>query len=219
MSRVRARRRPHVVRVTESAADILSAMLALICPSCGGPLPSHAAALPLVTCAYCSVSVSRHGHGFKVQEGSVARPPSDAIKKRLSDFHERIAAGIKADGDPVEILKRVLHEQLGFESEADVVARITLGLAADVKAQCGVDVSRDSLVLCRLGEAYLQRLDELREAHTAELNLPFIAVTSQGPVHYTRTITIADLEALATVREPEDEPSPAPRKKNWWWPF
>lgn|SRR5690606_17671410 len=193
-------------------------MLALVCPACGGPLPSQAAVLPLVTCAYCSVSLSRREHTFDAQEGSVAKPPSNETRQRLSAFSDRIAAGIEADGDPQEVLKGVLHEQLGLESEAEVVARIAMGLAAEVRDRSGVDVSRDALILCRIAEAYLVCLEQLRQTHTAELNLPFLTASSRGPVHFVRTITIADLQALATAHEPGAAPRENSKKK-WWWPF
>ena len=192
-------------------------MNALICPSCGAPLPAAAATDPEVTCAWCRVTVCRDAEDFFVQEGSVPQPPEPQEQDRRKAFLDATGRGL-ADGEPREVLIAALVEHMGLQDGADVVADVTLGLAAAMQEAHGVDVSRDAIALCRVAEGYLRATGDLRESGTATLNLPFLGATSSGPFHLDRTLTIADVRSLAAAGRRRPRPKAKARKKRWW-PF
>ena len=58
----------------------------------------------------------------------------------------------------------------------------------------GIDLRSDAVALQRLKEAAEQAKIELSSTMSTDLNLPFIGVGKQGPVHLTRTLTRSELE-------------------------
>jgi len=69
-------------------------------------------------------------------------------------------------------------------------------IAEEFKRQEGIDVRNDPMALQRLKEAAEKAKCELSTAMEANVNLPFITATAEGPKHLTMTITRAKLEQL-----------------------
>ncbi len=66
------------------------------------------------------------------------------------------------------------------------------------KAQTGVDLSQDKMAVQRLKEAAEKAKTELSAVVTTNVNLPFISLTSEGPVHLDLTLTRAMFEELTS---------------------
>ena len=69
-------------------------------------------------------------------------------------------------------------------------------LANEFKRTEGIDLRKDPMALQRLKEAAEKAKCELSTAMEANVNLPFITATAQGPKHLTTTLTRAKLEQL-----------------------
>ncbi|HEY4183193.1 MAG TPA: molecular chaperone DnaK [Kofleriaceae bacterium] len=67
-------------------------------------------------------------------------------------------------------------------------------LADDFAAEHGMDLRKDSVALQRLKEAAERAKIELSSAMTTDVNLPFIAAGSTGPLHLMREIDRGQLE-------------------------
>jgi molecular chaperone DnaK len=71
-------------------------------------------------------------------------------------------------------------------------------LAATFKGNEGIDLRQDKQALQRLTEAAEKAKIELSSATQAEINLPFITATPEGPKHLDLTLTRAKFEELAS---------------------
>jgi molecular chaperone DnaK len=69
-------------------------------------------------------------------------------------------------------------------------------LADEFKRDTGVDLMVDDQAVQRLREAAEKAKIELSTTLTADINLPFITATAEGPKHLTTTLTRAKLEEL-----------------------
>ena len=69
-------------------------------------------------------------------------------------------------------------------------------LASEFKRDTGVDLMTDDQAVQRLREASEKAKIELSTTLTADINLPFITATAEGPKHLTTTLTRAKLEEL-----------------------
>lgn len=69
-------------------------------------------------------------------------------------------------------------------------------LAGEFKRDTGVDLMTDDQAVQRLREAAEKAKIELSTTLTADINLPFITATADGPKHLTTTLTRAKLEEL-----------------------
>jgi molecular chaperone DnaK len=69
-------------------------------------------------------------------------------------------------------------------------------LADEFRRTEGIDLRKDSMALQRLKEAAEKAKCELSTAMEANINLPFITATAEGPKHLTLTLTRAKLEQL-----------------------
>ena len=69
-------------------------------------------------------------------------------------------------------------------------------LVASFKAEQGIDLSADPMVLQRLKEAAEKAKCELSSSQQTEVNLPFITADATGPKHLNVTLTRAKLEEL-----------------------
>jgi len=69
-------------------------------------------------------------------------------------------------------------------------------IAEEFKNQHGIDLRKDPMAHQRLKEAAEKAKCELSTAMEANLNLPFITATAEGPKHLTMTLTRAKLEQL-----------------------
>jgi molecular chaperone DnaK len=69
-------------------------------------------------------------------------------------------------------------------------------VAEEFKRQEGIAIRKDAMALQRLKEACEKAKCELSTAMEANINLPFITATAEGPKHLTMTLTRAKLEQL-----------------------
>ena len=69
-------------------------------------------------------------------------------------------------------------------------------LADSFKKEHGIDLRADKMALQRLKEAAEKAKKELSSAQTTKVNLPFITVSSEGPLHMDMDVTRARFEQL-----------------------
>ena len=69
-------------------------------------------------------------------------------------------------------------------------------LVSDFKADQGIDLSADPMVLQRLKESAEKAKCELSSSQQTEINLPFITADASGPKHLNITLSRAKLEEL-----------------------
>ena len=69
-------------------------------------------------------------------------------------------------------------------------------LATEFQKETGVDLRKDSQALQRLKEAAEKAKCELSSSMSTDINLPFITMNADGPVHLNMTVTRAQLEKL-----------------------
>ena len=74
--------------------------------------------------------------------------------------------------------------------------RIVDHLVKKFKDTTGVDVSKDKIALQRLKEASEQAKKELSQSTTANIQLPYLSLTENGPANLDETITRAQFEQL-----------------------
>lgn len=99
-------------------------------------------------------------------------------------------------GDGVfEVLATSGDTHLGGD---DFDKKIVDYLAAEFKANEGVDLRKDKQALQRLTEAAEKAKIELSGVTQAEINLPFITATQEGPKHLDTTLTRAKFEDLCS---------------------
>ena len=99
-------------------------------------------------------------------------------------------------GDGVfEVLATSGDTHLGGD---DFDKKIVDYLAAEFKANEGVDLRQDKQALQRLTEAAEKAKIELSGVTQAEINLPFITATQEGPKHLDTTFTRAKFEDLCS---------------------
>jgi hypothetical protein len=188
--------------------------IALTCPWCGAPLPA-VLGQPFVRCAYCDATASLSGAFATKAEAGAAAPKAavtDATsQKRVIDAFQ---AARERGAAPYEALVAAAQERLGPLGQTDAFARVCLALAADFDAENGTSVVDDPIGMSRMVEVYLRAIEAVRAEGRFEVSLPFFATTDTGPKHFSRTLTVADIAALA-AREP---PTPKPKKRGFW-PF
>jgi len=78
----------------------------------------------------------------------------------------------------------------------DMDAVVMNYLAEEFKKETGVNLMNDDQAVQRLREAAEKAKIELSTTLTADINLPFITATQDGPKHLTQTLTRAKLEEL-----------------------
>jgi molecular chaperone DnaK len=74
--------------------------------------------------------------------------------------------------------------------------RVVDHLVKKFKETTGVDVSKDKIALQRLKEAAEQAKKELSQSTTANIQLPYLSLTENGPANLDETITRAQFEQL-----------------------
>lgn len=79
----------------------------------------------------------------------------------------------------------------------DIDQKIVRYIADEYKKESGIDVSKDPLALQRLDEAAEKAKHELSSSSEAEINIPFITSTADGPQHLLLKLSRATLESLA----------------------
>jgi molecular chaperone DnaK len=99
-------------------------------------------------------------------------------------------------GDGVfEVLATSGDTHLGGD---DFDKKIVDHLAEEFRKQEGIDLRKDKQALQRLTEAAEKAKIELSSVTQAEINLPFITATQDGPKHLDLTLTRAKFEELAS---------------------
>ncbi|WP_204140519.1 molecular chaperone DnaK [Halomicronema sp. CCY15110] len=99
-------------------------------------------------------------------------------------------------GDGVfEVLSTSGDTHLGGD---DFDKKIVDSLAEDFQRNEGIDLRKDKQALQRLTEAAEKAKIELSSAGQAEINLPFITATQDGPKHLETTLTRAKFEELVS---------------------
>ncbi len=97
-------------------------------------------------------------------------------------------------GDGVcEVLATAGNNRLGGD---DFDQRIIDWMAADFKAQNGIDLKADNMANQRLKEAAEKAKIELSSGMTTNINLPFISGGPAGPLHLDMTLTRAKFNEL-----------------------
>jgi molecular chaperone DnaK len=131
-------------------------------------------------------------------------PTAAALAYGLDKKSERIAVydlgGGTFDISILEITSGVFNVKatggdthLGGE---DFDIRIIDKLAEEFQRANGVDVRKDRMALQRLKEAAEKAKHELSSSLETEINIPFIASGSAGPLHLERTMKRSELEIL-----------------------
>ena len=92
-----------------------------------------------------------------------------------------------------EVLATAGNNHLGGD---DFDQRIIDWMADSFKAEHGIDVRGDKMVLQRLKEAAEKAKIELSGMTSTNINLPFLTATASGPVHFETTLTQAKFNEL-----------------------
>ena len=93
-----------------------------------------------------------------------------------------------------EVLATAGNNHLGGD---DFDQRIIDWMADSFKAEHGIDVRGDKMVLQRLKEAAEKAKIELSGMTSTNINLPFLTATASGPVHFETTLTRAKFNELS----------------------
>jgi molecular chaperone DnaK len=71
-------------------------------------------------------------------------------------------------------------------------------LVKEFKAEHGIDISKEKIVLQRLKDAAEKAKIELSTAPSTEINLPFLTADATGPKHLMKTLSRADFDKMIT---------------------
>ena len=93
----------------------------------------------------------------------------------------------------IEVLATAGDNRLGGD---DFDQKITDWMLSEFKKLNGVDLSGDTMALQRLTEAAEKAKKELSSATTTNINLPFISMNSDGPLHFDMNLTRAKFDEL-----------------------
>ena len=93
----------------------------------------------------------------------------------------------------IEVLSTSGDNRLGGD---DFDQKITDYMLAEFKKMEGIDLSGDKMALQRLKEAAEKAKKELSAATTTNINLPFISMNSDGPLHFDMNLTRAKFDEL-----------------------
>lgn len=143
----------------------------LRCPNCEAPYEQRDIKGDRAVCEYCDAvtNISRD------REPPAATRPARPAHHGQSDQHGH-RPGVDAAAPPVGTVK------------------IVKVLIRELKRQGCTDMARDPNTLKRLLDAAHKAAAELDHAQEAVINLPFIAVTGNGPVHLQMKVTRSFLE-------------------------
>ena len=92
-----------------------------------------------------------------------------------------------------EVLATAGNNRLGGD---DFDQRIIDWMADKFKAENGVDLRGDKMVMQRLKEAAEKAKIELSGMSSTNINLPFITATANGPLHFDATLTRAEFDKI-----------------------
>ncbi len=77
----------------------------------------------------------------------------------------------------------------------DLDIMLTRMLVDEIKREYRVDLAEDKMAMQRIRDAAENAKKELSSVEECEINLPFLADTPEGPIHYLRYITRREFEA------------------------
>ena len=92
-----------------------------------------------------------------------------------------------------EVLATAGNNRLGGD---DFDQRVIDWMADKFKAENGVDLRNDKMVMQRLKEAAEKAKIELSGMSSTNINLPFITATANGPLHFDATLTRAEFDRI-----------------------
>ncbi len=92
-----------------------------------------------------------------------------------------------------EVLATAGNNRLGGD---DFDERVINWMADRFKAENGVDLRNDKMVMQRLKEAAEKAKIELSGMSSTNINLPFITATAAGPLHFDATLTRAEFDRI-----------------------
>ena len=92
-----------------------------------------------------------------------------------------------------EVLATAGNNRLGGD---DFDQRIIDWMLKEFKAENGIDLSGDKMVMQRLKDAAEKAKIELSGVMAADINLPFLTATANGPLHFESTLTRAKFNEL-----------------------
>ena len=99
-------------------------------------------------------------------------------------------------GDGVfEVLSTNGDTQLGGDNFDEVIVD---WIVDSIKTEKGVDVRSDDMALQRIRESAEKIKIELSSTTTTSVNLPYIAISESGPVHFESNISRADFEKMCS---------------------
>ena len=93
----------------------------------------------------------------------------------------------------IEVLATSGDNHLGGDDFDD---KITQYMIDEFKKEQGVDLSNDKMALQRLKESAEKAKKELSSATTTNINLPFISMNENGPLHFDMNLTRAKFDEL-----------------------
>ena len=93
----------------------------------------------------------------------------------------------------IEVLATNGDTRLGGD---DFDNKIIDWMVSEFKAQQGVDLSGDKMAMQRLKEAAEKAKKELSSSTTTNINLPFISMNANGPLHFDMNLTRAKFDEL-----------------------
>ena len=99
-------------------------------------------------------------------------------------------------GDGIfEVLSTNGDTQLGGDNFDEALIDHFVSL---VEIETGVDVSKDTMAMQRLREAAEKTKVELSSSSQTSVNLPYLTISENGPIHFEKTISKADFDRLTS---------------------
>ncbi len=93
----------------------------------------------------------------------------------------------------IEVLSTAGNNRLGGD---DFDQKVADYMIAEFKKEQGVDLSADKMAMQRIKEAAEKAKKELSSATTTNINLPFISMNANGPLHFDMNLTRAKFDEL-----------------------
>ena len=90
----------------------------------------------------------------------------------------------------IEVLATAGKHHLGGD---DFDQKVADYMISEFKKKEGVDLSTDKMAMQRIKEAAEKAKKELSSATTTNINLPFISMNANGPLHFDMDLTRANL--------------------------
>jgi molecular chaperone DnaK len=100
---------------------------------------------------------------------------------------------LEVDSDIIKVLSTAGDTNLGGNDLDILLSELILD---EIKEQYNLDLAGNKLALQRIRDASEAAKKELSGLDACEINLPFIADSDDGPIHYLKYITRAEFESL-----------------------